>query len=166
MGQGVFAHRHKRAHLFGGIGEPEPVLEVALVLAQLLGQTTDAVAVLPDHPVVHRGLIERREVLALQILDDRDLECRVVVELLHERRDRAEPGSLRRAPAALTGDELEPVAAERPHENGLQHAVLADRRGELIQRFLVDRQSRLLGVWLDLVDGDMTDTDAATGLIR
>ena len=106
--QGVFAQGHQLADLGRRVGQAQAVLEVALVLAELLGQLADAVAVLADHAVVHRRLVERREVLALEVLDDRDLERRVVVDLL----DRApgsssSPASRRRAPAALAGDQLE-----------------------------------------------------------
>ena len=89
-----------------------------------------------DHPVVHRRLVERREVLALEVLDDRDLERGVVVDLLDEGRDRLEAGGLRRAPAALAGDELELAVVERPDEDGLEDAVLADGRGKLVERRL------------------------------
>ena len=58
MREGVFAHRHQGTHLFRSIGQPEPVLQIALVLAEFLRESTHAVAVLPDHPVVHRGLVE------------------------------------------------------------------------------------------------------------
>jgi len=85
-----------------------------------------------DHPVVHRGLVERRQVLALEVLDDRDLERRVVVDLLDEGRDRRVARDLRRPPAALTGDEVELVGAERPDEDGLEDAMLADRGRQLL----------------------------------
>ena len=37
---------------------------------------------------------------------------------------------------------------------GLQDAVLADGRGELLERRLVERESRLLRVGVDAIDGD------------
>jgi hypothetical protein len=59
MRQGVLAQRHQLADLLGSVRESEPVLEITLVLAQLLGQLSDAVAALANHPVVHRRLVER-----------------------------------------------------------------------------------------------------------
>ena len=76
-----------------------------------------------------------------------------------ERRDRREAGEPRRAPAALAGDELVGVRAERPDEDRLEDAVLADRRGELVERLLVEGHARLLGVRLDAVDRDDPDAD-------
>ena len=72
-----------------------------------------------------------------------------------------EPGQLGGAPAALAGDELVAVRSDRADEDGLQDAMLADRRGELVERLLVEGQARLLGVRLDVVDRDDADADAA-----
>src|SRR3954453_10314892 len=112
MGERVFAQGHEVPDLFRGIRESKAVLEVALVLAKLLRELANAVAMLVDHPVVHRRLLERRKVLALKVLDDRDLERGVVVDLLDERRDRFKPGLPGRSPASLAGDELIAVLAE------------------------------------------------------
>ena len=65
-----------------------------------------------------------------------------------------ETGEPRRAPAALAGDQLVPVRSERADEDRLEDAVLADRRGQLVERRLVEGEPRLLGVRLDAVDGD------------
>ena len=117
MGQGVFAQGHQLADLLRGVGQAETVLQVALVLAQLVGELPDAVPVLVDHPVVHRRLLEGRQILALEVLDDRDLQRRVVVDLLDERLDRCQAGLFRGAPAALAGDELVAVLTERPDQD-------------------------------------------------
>ena len=61
-----------------------------------------------------------------------------------------EPGLLRGAPAALAGDELVAVRAERPDEDRLEDAVLADRRRELVERVGVEDHPRLLRVRLDV----------------
>ena len=90
VGQRVFAQGHQLADVVGSIRKSQPVFEVALVLAELLGELPDRVAVFPDHAVVHRRFVERGEVLALEVLDDRDLEGRVVVDVFDERRDRRE----------------------------------------------------------------------------
>jgi hypothetical protein len=93
---------------------------------------------LPNHPVVHRRLVERREILALEVLDDRDLARRVVVDVLDERRDRFEPGHLGGTPASLAGDELEAPVAEGADEDRLEDTVLPDRRRQLLEGLLVE----------------------------
>ena len=127
VGQRVLAQRHELAHLGRRVGEAEPVLEVALVLAQLLGEPADAVAVLPDHAVVHRRLVEGRDVLALEVLDDRDLERGVVVDVLDEGGDRRHArrscdARQRRSPAISWKRSV----VDGADEDGLEDAVLAD----------------------------------------
>ena len=121
---------------------------------------------LADHSVVHRRFVQRSEVLTLEVLDDRDLEGRVVVELLDERRDGREAGFLRRAPAALTGDELIPVLAERSDEDRLEDAMLADRGGKLMQGVDIEHGPRLVRIRLDVVDRNDANADSAPDVIR
>ncbi len=156
----VFAHRHQVLDLRRRAGEPQSVLEVALVLAELLGEATDAVAVLLDHPVVHHRFLERREVLALEVLDDRDLEGGVVVQLFDEGRDRGEPAGLGRAPAPFAGDELVPTrVVDRPDEDRLQDAVLADGSRELVEGRLLEPRPRLGGIGIDPLDRDVANAE-------
>ncbi len=164
--QRVFAHRHQGTDLVRGVGQPEPVLEITLVLAELVGELADAVAVFADHPVVHRRFIEWRDVLALEVLDDRDLERGVVVDLLDQRRDRQQAGDLGRAPAALAGDQLVAVRSDWADEDRLEDAVLADRGGELVERLLVEGEPGLRGVRLDVIDRNDPDADAARRAVR
>ncbi len=157
MRQRVFAHGHQIADLRRRVGQTEPVLQIALVLAQLLGQLADAVAMLVDHLGVDVGLIQRRKVLALEVLDDGYLESRLVVDLLDESRDDLEFRSDRRPPAAFAGDELVAVADLGPDQDRLEDAVLPDRSGQVVQAGLVHRQAGLVRVRVDLVDGNVPD---------
>jgi len=122
--------------------------------------------VLADHPVEHRRFLERREVLALEVLDDRDLESGVVVDLLDEGRDRRDAGLARRSPAALAGDQLVAVVTERPDEDRLEDAVLGDRGGELTQRVLVEHRPRLARVRFDPIDRKHLHASGAAGVLR
>ena len=164
--QRVLAQRHELPDLGRCVGEAQPVLEVALVLAHLLGELPDAVPVLADHAVVHRRLVERRDVLALEVLDDRDLERGVVVDVLDDRGDRQLARDLRRAPAALARDQLEAAVVERSDEDRLQDAVLADGRRHLLEGFLVERHARVLRVGFDAVDRDDANALVAMRVLR
>ncbi len=164
--QGVFAHRHQVTDLLRAHQRAEAVLQVPLVLAELLGKLPDAVAVVLDHPVVDRRLLQRREVLALQVLDDRDLQRDVVVELLDERRDGRQPGHPRRPPATLAGHQLELVRPARPDEDGLEDAVFTDRGGQLLEGGHLELEARILGVGLDPVDRDVSNTARLAALGR
>ena len=94
----------------------------------LLGQPE-----LVDQLAVRERLLDRVEVRALDVLDERDLELVAVRELADERGDVVEARQAGGPHAALAGDEL--VAVERlGDEHRLEHAVLADARGELLER--------------------------------
>ena len=104
-----------------------------------------------DQLLVGRGFLERIELLALDVLDDRLLEHRGIVGRTHDRGDRLQPDPARRAPAALAGDQLEPVAA-RAHEHRLEHTDFADRLRQRGERLLVEVLARLLRVRTDRRD--------------
>ena len=152
----VLAHGHELADVGGRIGKAQPVLDVALVLADLLRELAQRVAERLGHLAEHRRLLERRDVLALEVLDDADLERRLVVELGDDGRDRLPLGHTRRTPAPLAGDELE-LRATGSDEDRLEHAVLADRVGELGQRLLVVGKPRLGRVRQNLRDRHFAD---------
>src|SRR5436190_9544924 len=65
-------------------------------------------------------LLDRVEVLARHVLDERQLESLALVGVANDRRHLADPGDHSGAEAALAGHELEVAAGERPHDDGLQ----------------------------------------------
>ena len=102
----VIPLRDHLAHVVRCAREAQPVLDVALVLAKLPRELADGVSELVGHLLVDHRLIEGREVLALEVLDERDLEGGRVVEALDDRRDRFLACDLRRTPAPFAGDDL------------------------------------------------------------
>jgi hypothetical protein len=88
------------------------------------------------------GFLERGKILALQVLDDADLE-RIVVA--HQRRDGGEPGQLRGAVTPLTGHDHVAVARTLD-DHRLQDAVLGDRGGELGERVRIEVLARLIRI--------------------
>src|SRR5206468_1905918 len=87
-----FEARHRR--------QPQAVLDVALVLAQLRREVPDRVPELVRHLLVDDGFIEGRKILALQVLDECDLERGRIVTPLRAPGDGLFPGELRGAPPA------------------------------------------------------------------
>ncbi len=125
--------------------EPQRVGDVAAALADGFGNAGLAVAEFAREASIGLGLFERREVFALQVFDQRDFERFRIAELPDDDRDLVQPNSLRGAPAALAGDQLEirrPVG-DRPHEQGLDDTFLADRLGEPVQLGLGEHPARL-----------------------
>jgi hypothetical protein len=98
-------------------------------------------------------LVERRQLLALEVLDQ--LLGRLVRGLLvgiraDDARDVVQPRPLRRPPAALPGDDPEAVhARQRRDGDRVQDAVLADRVGKAGQAVFVQRTAGLFGVFDD-----------------
>ena len=107
-----------------------------------------------DELAVGIGRLDRVEILALEVLDERELELIAIGELAHERRDALEAGGLGRPQAPLAGDEL--VAVDRlGHEDRLEDAVLGDARRERREAVRIEALARLMRVGLDPRDRDL-----------
>ena len=112
-------------------------------------------------------LFERIEVGALHVLDDRELERFLVVDLADDDRHFVQPGPLRRAPAAFAGDDLENVRIlARPHQQRLHHALFADRIGQLFELVRIEIAARIGAVGDDEFDRQLLDAAAALGDAR
>jgi len=101
------------------------------------------------------SFLERVQFGAVQVLQQRIPEHVVVGGPTHDRRDHAQPGLLRRPPPPLAHDQLEALAAERPHDHGLEEPDLLDRAHQLGQRVGVDHLPRLPLVRHDRTDGEL-----------
>ena len=128
----------------GRSGPADPRRDLVLAEAELV-----------DELSVGLRRLERIEVLALEVLDEGELELVAVGELADDRRDAFEAGGLRGPEATLAGDEL--VAVDRlGHEDRLEDAVLGDARG---QRSPGSSASNRLRGWcgfaLDAADRDL-----------
>src|SRR5262249_27338383 len=53
------------------------------------------------------------------------------------------------APAPLTGDDLVALCVDRPHQDRLHQALLADGRGQLLERGVVHPRARLIPAALE-----------------
>jgi hypothetical protein len=94
-------------------------------------------------------LFERAQVLALEVLDERDLHRLGVGGLADDARDLAQPRFDRGAIPSLARDDLEARAA-RTHEDRLEHSLLAHRRDQL--REVAHVLARLIRVRIDVFD--------------
>ena len=95
--------------------------------------------------------LDRVQVLAQEVLDERELDALRVSGLAHDRGNPIEAGLARRPPAAFARDQLI-GASNSADDDRLNHAGRLDRSGELVQRGEVEDLSRLIRVHLDLVD--------------
>ncbi len=114
-----------------------------------------------DQLLVGGRLLERVEVLAMDVLDQGVLERGGVVDVADDGGHRREAGPLGRPPAALAGDELVAVVAEGSDEDRLQDAELPHRRGQRGERLLVEGPPGLVGVGRDAADRDLGQAQRA-----
>jgi hypothetical protein len=93
-------------------------------------------------------LLEGGELLALDVLDEGELEEPLVGHVAHRDRHGEKAELLRRPPPPLPRDDL--VALAPPaHEDGLDDAALADGGGELLEPPGLHRGPRLQGIRLE-----------------
>src|SRR5579863_9158613 len=116
--------------------------DVVVRVVELVGQALQAV-----------GFLERRQVLALQILDQRQFERFRVVGNLLDAGQLVQAGNLRGVVATLAGDDVVGILArDVANEQRLEHALLADGVGQFAH--VADILSRLVGIGPNLVDRD------------
>ena len=152
----------------GEIEQPEGVADVRAGAAYLLRELLVGGAEIVEQLLVGRGLFERVELLAVQVLDQGVPEQVVVLRLLDDGADLGQPGTLRGTPPPLAHDELVPARPGRTDHHRLEQADLPDGFGELLERVLVEGPPRLPGVRRDRGDRDLLvvspeDLDRAPG---
>ena len=96
-------------------------------------------------------LFDRIEILALEVLDERELEDVLVGRLADDDRRIGDLAALRGAPAAFAGDDLEFVGPP-PDDERLDDAVDFDRIDQLLQVLVAENGARLEGRGDDLVE--------------
>ncbi|GIU90254.1 MAG: hypothetical protein KatS3mg010_1353 [Acidimicrobiia bacterium] len=139
--------------------QPEHVGDRRPGLADPLGHLVVREVEVLDQLLVGRRLLQRVQLLALDVLDDGLLQHRGVVGVPDDGGDRLEADPAGGPPATLAGDELEGVAL-LPDEHRLEDAHLPDRLGEGREALLVEVLARLLGVGPDRGDGDLLEPGA------
>lgn len=107
-----------------------------------------------DEAAVRVRFLDRVELLALDVLDKRELEDAVVGNLTYDDRHLLEPGALGRAPAPFARNYLIFLALAA-NEERLNDAVGADRGRELLDLPFAEDRARLIRIGLDLVDVDL-----------
>src|SRR5215472_7351362 len=131
---------------------------MAAALANRLGEVSLAAAKFLHQPAIGLRFLERRQVLTLQVLDQRDFERFGIGDRANDDRDLVQSEALCGAPPPLTGDKLEVhlLAGQRPHEQWLQDALLANRLGERFELGLGEPPPRLKYSRPDQLDRNAT----------
>jgi hypothetical protein len=119
--------------------------------------------------LVGRRLLEGVQLDAVDVLQQRVPQHRLVGGLPDDRRDLAQLRTLGGPQPALAHDQLVAVPTQLPHHDGLHEPELADGVLQLGERVLVEDLTRLFRVGLDRFGRDLAvhrPGDRATGLGR
>src|SRR5690349_14001959 len=129
--------------------QPEAVRDRRAILPDSLGQLLLSPRELRQKLLIGLRRFDRVEILAQQVLDERELDALGVGGLSHDRGDPIEPGLARRAPPPLPRDELVRTS-DSPNDDRLDDPRGLDRRRKLVERREVEDLSRLMRIDLDL----------------
>ena len=113
---------------------------------------------LVDEHLVGARFLDRVEILALDVFDQRHLEASLLlarVQLLDDDGDAMQARALRGAPAALAGDDLVPASLETTSDDRLNDAVGLDRVRQFLEALVLHVAARLIVIRLEEVDIDL-----------
>ena len=149
----VVGRQLQQAQMVGDRGALEPHPAPDLLLAGTgLGQRLQCV-----------GEFHGVQIVALHVLDQRQLEAVARVEVRNHCGHAVEARRTTGAPAPLTDHQL--VALTHPaHHHGLQHAVHADRGRKALELGSIEDAPGLIGVRVNGVDGDLPGRRCRGGL--
>ena len=150
----------RRLHLVREREQPDRVGDGAAAAPDARGDRLLRQVELVGEAAEGEGLFQRAEVLALQVLDQRQLEQRLGRRFLDDDRHALEPGLARSQQTPLAGDELVRRAAwlrGPADDERLDDAVLADALGQLGDVRRVEDGAWLVRVRRDQVDVDLFD---------
>ena len=122
-------------------------------------------AVFLHERLVPSGLLERVQVLALQVFNERELHDLAFGKIAHHGGHFLHAGHAGGAPAPFPGHDLVAAADQRPHQQRLQHAVLGNGLGQLGEGSVVEVLARLRAVRLNLVDVDRNGSVAVLHVV-
>ena len=150
LGQLAGLEQHQR--VVGQLEEPDQVRDRRPAAPDAAGELLFGEPEVLDQRRAGARLVDRIEVLADDVLDQRHLQPLGPLGLADDRRHLLEAGLLGRAPAALAGDQLVAAVGEGADEQRLDDAAGLDRRRQAAERLGVEALARLVRVRLDQVD--------------
>ena len=150
----------------GQAQQSQGVGDGAAALADARRDARLALAAGGQQPRVGAGLFQGAQVLALHVLDQGRREQLVAGQARDDDGHLAQPRQPGRPPAALAGDQREAAPGAGGDEQRLQDADRAHAGGQFLQRGRVDAAARLLGVGVDLVDGDALRGGLVAAVVR
>ena len=139
-------------HVLGQLEQPHAVRHRRLRLADTLGELAERQPELVEDDRERARLLDRRQILARDVLDETEQQRVAVVGLAHDRRHGLQLGVARRTPAALAGDQLVAAGRARPHEHRLDDALARTDSASPAPASESNLPARLARVRMDRVD--------------
>ena len=94
-------------------------------------------------PLVRPCFFDRIEILALQVLDQRQRHHLAIVERTNNGGNVMQPGTLCGSPAAFSGNEFVPPVTLWTNDDRLDNPACSDRGGQLVKRGVIKMGPRL-----------------------
>ena len=158
--------RQQGAGVFGQIGQPQGVGDVAPAFADDSRNVGVRISIIGAELGVSGGFLERVQVGPLHVFDDGDLERFAVACLNDNDRDLVQPCPLCRPPATLAGDDFKKIrcAGNGADHDRLDDPALLDRSGEFVKLRVVEPLSRVAGIWAQELNRRLARAARAFGM--
>ena len=163
MALAELARLEQLERLVGQVEQPDQVGDGGAAAADAPRQLLLGEAEVLDQGGAGARLLDRVEVLADHVLDQRHLQPLGQLGVADDRRHLLQAGLLRGAPAALAGDQLVAAVGQGADEQRLDDAAALDRGGEAGQRLGVEAGARLVRVRLDQLDRQLAQLAGVAG---
>ena len=164
MALAELARLEQLERLVGEVEQADQVGDGGAAAADAAGELLFGEAEVLDQGGAGASLLDRVEVLADHVLDQRHLQPLGLLGVADHRRHLLQAGLLRGAPAALAGDQLVAAVVQGADEERLDDAAALDRGGKAGQRVRVELGARLVRVRLDQPDRQLAQiADVAAG---
>ena len=147
------AVHHLLLHRVRQVEQAHQIGDMAAGFSDDAAQRFLAVVEFRDQLAIGFRFLNRVQILALNIFDERDFERFLLVKIPDDRRDAVKLSPLRSTPAPLARDDLK-AAAMRADDDRLDHTALGDAVGQLLQRAIIEMTARLFGMGVDQRDFD------------
>ena len=148
---GELALLDQRLHFVGQLQQTQQVGYRRTVSAHQAGDLGLGQLELLAQALITGGLVDGGQIVALQVLDERQREQRLIVDFPDDRRDLGPAEPLDRTPAAFAGNQLE-LSVARTDDDRLKQTGRFDRRGQLDQCALIHLGARLIRIGHHVAD--------------
>ena len=145
----------QRAHFSFELKQPQQIGYRRARLADRIGHLLLGQTELVDQALERRRFFNRRKILALNVLYERERHGRFVSYLAHDDRYSIKASELRSSPATLTRDDLVTRTARQfARHDRLHHAVGPNRSRQLLEAVGIHFSSRLIATRTQRADSE------------